>query len=210
MFTRLPKWVLITFSLVAFLAIFLILNQASKISNQGKIKIGMDLELSGDLGVLGQSSKKGAELAIKQINSSGGLLVGSKKYPVDLVIEDNKSDQNLAKIKAQNLIKDNALVIIGPISSASAKSILNAREKSKLKIISPLPGNLKNFTNEKFVEDYRSFYTSTPDNTATVSYEIINLTLKAIQNAKSLTSLAILESINNMDEFSQMELKAIN
>jgi branched-chain amino acid transport system substrate-binding protein len=50
--------------------------------------------LTGSVPVVGASCKNAAELAVKEINDAGGLDIKGKKYPVELLIEDNETKRN--------------------------------------------------------------------------------------------------------------------
>ena len=54
------------------------------------IKIGYNLELSGNVAAYGNQEKNGADLAVEEINAAGG--VDGKKIKV--VSKDNKSDNS--------------------------------------------------------------------------------------------------------------------
>jgi branched-chain amino acid transport system substrate-binding protein len=55
-------------------------------------KAGAVLELSGASATGGQIARRGYQLWADTVNSKGGLSVGHKKYNVDLVVQDCKSD----------------------------------------------------------------------------------------------------------------------
>lgn len=80
------------------------------------IKIGANLELSGEVASYGQSISEGMELAIEEINDSGG--VDGKKIKVVKV--DNKSDNAEAASAATRLTsQENVLAIIGAATSGN-------------------------------------------------------------------------------------------
>jgi branched-chain amino acid transport system substrate-binding protein len=55
-------------------------------------KVGAVLELSGESATGGQIAQRGYQLWADTVNSKGGLTIGDKKYNVDLVVQDCKSD----------------------------------------------------------------------------------------------------------------------
>lgn len=55
-------------------------------------KVGAVLELSGESATGGQIAQRGYQLWADTVNSKGGLAIGDKKYNVDLVVQDCKSD----------------------------------------------------------------------------------------------------------------------
>jgi branched-chain amino acid transport system substrate-binding protein len=60
------------------------------------VRIGVIAELTGDMPAVGESCKKAAEMAVKEVNDAGGIDIGGKKYKVELFVEDNagKADQS--------------------------------------------------------------------------------------------------------------------
>src|SRR5574339_1254944 len=67
------------------------------------IKVGLNVELTGTIPVVGESSKNAAELAVKEVNDAGGLDVGGTKYKVELTVEDNEDKAESAAAVAQKL-----------------------------------------------------------------------------------------------------------
>lgn len=85
------------------------------------IKIGFNIEMTGDIPKVGESSKFAAEMLKEDINKSGGLQVGNKKYKLEFVYEDNEAKAESAVTAALKLIeKDEILAMIGPNSSKQA------------------------------------------------------------------------------------------
>ena len=55
-------------------------------------KVGAVLELSGASATGGQIAQRGYQLWADTVNNKGGLSIGDKKYNVDLIVQDCKSD----------------------------------------------------------------------------------------------------------------------
>jgi branched-chain amino acid transport system substrate-binding protein len=68
------------------------------------IKIGINAPITGDIPKVGEGSKYAAQMWLEDIKAAGGLDVGGKKYPVELVVEDNES-------KAESAVKVNTKMI---------------------------------------------------------------------------------------------------
>src|SRR3990172_8669612 len=103
------------FLLVIASAIVVMCLGACSNEKNSVVKVGVIAELTGDMPAVGESCKKAAEMAVKEVNDAGGLDVGGKKYKVELFIEDNagKSDQSAAA--AQKLItQQKGHALIGP------------------------------------------------------------------------------------------------
>jgi len=69
-----------------------------------KILIGVNVELTGSIPVAGQSCKNAAEFAVETVNAAGGLEVAGKRYPVEILVEDNEDKAESAAAAAQKLV----------------------------------------------------------------------------------------------------------
>jgi branched-chain amino acid transport system substrate-binding protein len=108
------------------------------------IRVGVIAELTGDMPAVGESCKKAARLAVKQINDAGGLQVGEKQYKVELFIEDNAGKADQSASAAQKLItQKKVLAIIGPNATRYAIPASEIAETSKVLLISPWSTNPK-------------------------------------------------------------------
>lgn len=98
------------------------------------IKIGMNMELSGDVSAYGNAEKEGIKLAIEEINKSGGVL-GKK---IELIEKDNKSENGEATSVAANLtVKDKVVAVVGPATSGATKATIPNMTKSAVPVITP-------------------------------------------------------------------------
>ena len=92
-----------------------------------KIKIGHLTPLTGFLGALGEYSVMGIKIATDEINASGGVL----GRQLDVMSEDSVNPQ-VAATKAQRMIeRDNVVVLMGEINSASALTISQVAARYK-------------------------------------------------------------------------------
>lgn len=97
------------------------------------ITIGVVLPISGPESKPGQYQKEGVELAIKQINDKGGLLIKGKKYQVKEVFYDDGSDSaKSANLAERAMSSDNATAVIGGYSTAlgEPESVMPDRYKT--------------------------------------------------------------------------------
>jgi len=97
------------------------------------VKVGMVEPLTGVYTALAQAEVAGAQLAIEQINQSGGIL----GRPVELVVEDSANDIATGVEKTRQLIDRNgADFIAGNVNSAVALAMTKVTaEKRKLHIV---------------------------------------------------------------------------
>lgn len=70
-------------------------------AQQGAIKIGVVTPLSGTYTGIGQQVRWGLELAVKEINTSGGVM----GRPIELVFEDSEANPAVATQKAEKLFQ---------------------------------------------------------------------------------------------------------
>jgi branched-chain amino acid transport system substrate-binding protein len=96
------------------------------------IKLGAILSITGEGGVYGPSSRKGMELAVEQINKSGGV----NGATINLTVRDDASTQTQSAQIAQTMIKsDQDLALLGPTLSNSAVAVHPLAENQHVPII---------------------------------------------------------------------------
>ena len=102
-------------------------------SYSGKtIKLGAILSITGAGGVYGPQSRDGANLAVKQINASGGV----NGAQIALTINDDASDKAQSAQVAQKLIQsEQDLALLGPTLSNSAVAVHPLAESLKIPIL---------------------------------------------------------------------------
>jgi branched-chain amino acid transport system substrate-binding protein len=106
------------------------------------IRIGFNIELTGDIPKVGESSKLAAEMLKAEINGKGGLQVGAKKYQLDFVYEDNEAKAESAVTAMLKLIeKDQVLAVVGPNSSKQAIPAGQVADDNKTVMVSPWSTN---------------------------------------------------------------------
>jgi branched-chain amino acid transport system substrate-binding protein len=99
------------------------------------ITIGVVLPTTGSESKPGQYQKEGIELAIKQINDAGGIMVKSKgkKLKINEVFYDDSTDsKKSASLVERAMSSDNAVAVIGGYSTAlgTAESVMADRYKT--------------------------------------------------------------------------------
>lgn len=102
-------------------------------SYSGKtIKLGAILSITGAGGVYGPQSRDGMNLAVKQINNSGGV----NGAQIALTINDDASDKAQSAQVAQKLIQEEQdLALLGPTLSNSAVAVHPLAESLKTPIL---------------------------------------------------------------------------
>ena len=96
-------------------------------AQSGAIKIGHLTPLTGFLGALGEYSVMGIRMAEEEINKSGGVM----GRQIEILSEDSVNPST-ASTKAQRMFeRDNVVVLMGEINSASALTIMQVAARNK-------------------------------------------------------------------------------
>ena len=104
--------------------------------------------MTGDAATFGQSTKEGAELAIKEWNDKGGVL-GQK---IEWVVGDDRCDPQEARNAANKVItQDKVKFIIGAVCSSASIPISEVANANKVIQISPTSTNPKVTVDDKGV-----------------------------------------------------------
>jgi branched-chain amino acid transport system substrate-binding protein len=103
--------------------------------SQTEIKVGVILPTTGREAKPGQFQKEGIELAIKQINDQGGVMVRSlkKKVPIKEVFYDDGSDQGKStSLVERAMSSDDVTAVVGGYSTVlgEAESVMPDRYKT--------------------------------------------------------------------------------
>jgi branched-chain amino acid transport system substrate-binding protein len=134
----------LNYSAIVFLSAFVLTgcNQGGGASGGGgdTIKVGEFASLTGKEATFGQMSHHGTELAIKELNTKGGVL--GKKF--ELITEDNQSKPGESKTIATKLIsRDNVVAILGEVASGRSLEVAPICQANKIPQISPSSTNPK-------------------------------------------------------------------
>ena len=102
-------------------------------SEELPLKIGFVGGLTGRVADLGVAGRDGVIMEVEHINRSGGI--GGRK--VELVIKDDRQDAESAKQAIRELISEQVIAIIGPMTSSMAVVIQPLISSSQTVTISP-------------------------------------------------------------------------
>jgi branched-chain amino acid transport system substrate-binding protein len=117
-------------SLISSIALAVLIAGSAKAEDT--IKIGNLIVTSGVLKSIAEPAVVAADIAIAEINASGGI--NGKK--VELVRYETASDPKQAAVGARKLIQDDGvLAILGPFSSAESAVAFNDAERGKVLMI---------------------------------------------------------------------------
>jgi branched-chain amino acid transport system substrate-binding protein len=102
-------------------------------ARDGKIPIGVNVELTGPASLLGASYKNAVDLIVGDINKQGVL--GGRQ--IELVVRDNKSDPAEATRVAKNLWDIEKIVaMVGPGTSPTALPVAQEAERRQVPLVS--------------------------------------------------------------------------
>lgn len=90
------------------------------------LKIGNCDAFTGSGAVYGLPQKNAIEMAVEEINNSGGIKAGDTTYTIELVSYDNKSDPNEGVSALRKLIdRDGVNIVLGWANSGVAMAVAN-------------------------------------------------------------------------------------
>ena len=102
------------------------------------IKIGEYGSLTGGTATFGQSTKKGVDLAIEEINAAGGV----KGRPLQVLVEDDQGKPEEAAQVVQKLIsQDKVVAIIGEVASSRSLAAAPICQQAGIPMITPSSTN---------------------------------------------------------------------
>jgi len=110
------------------------------------VKFGAVLPLTGEAAVYGEPIRKGVELAVEQIR-----MIADYPYELELVVVDSESDPEKGKQLLADLYAEDALAVIGGVTTAEALAMVAVADEHDQVLMSPsastpeLTGISKNF-----------------------------------------------------------------
>lgn len=141
---------------------------------QLNIKIGAVLATTGPASRWGNNAKDGMEIALKEINDSGGI----NGRQLEIMYEDSETDEKKAAQALQKLIEQDIQVVIGDVTSPSVLAMVPVAEKHKVVLLSPGASSAR-LTNPR---DYtfRNWHSDDVEGKADARYALQNLEWKRV------------------------------
>src|SRR5436853_2527770 len=96
------------------------------------VKVGAVVPLTGRYGAGGAQVRAGYEIAVEQINAGGGVTVGGKKQPMELVLLDDESDATKTVSRLESLAAQNVVAYLGGFGSDLHAAAASVAEKNKI------------------------------------------------------------------------------
>jgi branched-chain amino acid transport system substrate-binding protein len=122
-----------TFAALAAAAAAILLLPGVATAAKDKIVIGATLPLTGAEARVGGFFKEGYDLAFEEVNKKGGLDVGGKKMPVQLILQDDTSTQATAVSLADRLVNsDKVDLLLGTYSSHLVEAQSTVAEENRV------------------------------------------------------------------------------
>jgi branched-chain amino acid transport system substrate-binding protein len=96
-------------------------------------KVGVVFSVTGGASFLGEPERNTAKMIEEWINSAGGI----QGHPLEMIIEDSKSEEGQAVLAVQKLLeKDKVLTIVGPSTTGESMAVVPILEKAQTPLIS--------------------------------------------------------------------------
>lgn len=105
----------------------------------GTVKLGLLVDLTGELGSFGGPWQKSMEVARDEINKAGGLPGNAK---IETVVDDAKTDTQVAVQAGRKMLSQKVQAILGP-SSGPMVALAPLAKRSKVPLISEAAGTVQ-------------------------------------------------------------------
>src|SRR5213595_2055218 len=96
------------------------------------VKLGAVVPLTGRYGGGGAQVRAGYELAVEHFNAAGGVSVGGKKLPLELVLLDDESDATKTVSRLETLAAQEVVAYLGGFGSDLHAAAASVAEKNKI------------------------------------------------------------------------------
>jgi len=127
--------VVIAAILSSFLSIFLMFSPPAE-AQRDKYVFGAAIAHTGKFAREGTNLKRAYDFWAEKVNARGGITVAGKRYPVEIIYYDDKSDpQTTTKLVEKLITEDKVDLIFGPFSSDCVGPSSTITEKYKVPMI---------------------------------------------------------------------------
>jgi branched-chain amino acid transport system substrate-binding protein len=96
------------------------------------VKVGAVVPLTGRYGAGGAQVRAGYEIAVEHLNAAGGVTVGGKKTPLDLVLLDDESDPTKTVSRLETLAGQGVVAYLGGFGSDLHNAAAAVAEKNRI------------------------------------------------------------------------------
>lgn len=161
------------FFVTAFLALCFVVPAGAA---DDTIKLGIAGPHSGDLAPYGIPAMRAAQLVVKDVNERGGIL-GKQ---VELLIQDEQCDPNIATNVATRLVTDGADVVMGHICSGATRAALGIYREAKIPVMSPSATNPPLTQSGEYPNFFRTIASDDMQAKLAVDYAVDTLGIKKV------------------------------
>ncbi|MFO7765746.1 MAG: branched-chain amino acid ABC transporter substrate-binding protein [Pelovirga sp.] len=140
------------------------------------IKLGVAGPHSGDLAPYGIPTMRAAQLVVKDVNAQGGIL-GKQ---VELLIQDEQCDPNIATNVATSLVTDGADVVLGHICSGATRAALGIYREANIPVLSPSATNPPLTQSGEYPNFFRTIASDDMQAKLAVDYAVDKLGVKKV------------------------------
>jgi branched-chain amino acid transport system substrate-binding protein len=96
------------------------------------VKVGAVVPLTGRYGPGGAQVRAGYELAVEDVNAAGGVTIGGKKTPLELVLLDDESDATKTVARLETLAAQDVVAYLGGFGSDLHAAAASVAEKNRI------------------------------------------------------------------------------
>jgi branched-chain amino acid transport system substrate-binding protein len=96
------------------------------------VKVGAVVPLTGRYGGGGAQVRAGYEIAVEQVNALGGVSVGGKRVPIELILVDDESDATKTVSRFESLAAQGVVAYLGGFGSDLHAAAASVAEKNKI------------------------------------------------------------------------------
>src|SRR5438309_2966440 len=96
------------------------------------VKVGAVVPLTGRYGGGGSQVRAGYEIGVEHVNAAGGVDVGGKKLPLELVLLDDESDATKTVARLETLAAQGVVAYLGGFGSDLHAAAASIAEKNRI------------------------------------------------------------------------------
>jgi branched-chain amino acid transport system substrate-binding protein len=96
------------------------------------VKLGAVVPLTGRYGPGGAQVRAGYEIAVEHINAGGGVTVGNRRLPLELVLLDDESDATKTVARLETLAAQQVVAYLGGFGSDLHAAAASVAEKNRI------------------------------------------------------------------------------
>ncbi|HJU62710.1 MAG TPA: amino acid ABC transporter substrate-binding protein [Candidatus Binatia bacterium] len=96
------------------------------------VKVGAVVPLTGRYAALGAQVRAGYEIGVDQTNAAGGVTIGGKKMPIELIMLDDESDPTKTVARLETLATQGVVAYLGGAGSDLHAAAASIGDKNKI------------------------------------------------------------------------------